>query len=136
MEKSILSSFPKIFLLHFLALPLIIGQNIQEDELLVTVLPARVIPSKVPPGSPFKLILNWDVKKPLSDQYQIFLHFLDANDRIVLQGDHEPPLTQTNLPQFKGRISYEKRFIVPKDLLDGSYRIVVGLYNKNGRLKL
>ncbi|MBC7330353.1 glycoside hydrolase family 16 protein [bacterium] len=136
MEKSIISPLPKIFLLPFLALPLIIGQNIQEDELLVTVLPARVIPSKVPPGSPFKLFLNWDVKKPLSDQYQIFLHFLDANDRIVLQGDHEPPLTQTNLPQFKGRISYERRFIVPKDLPDGSYRIVLGLYNKNGRLKL
>jgi hypothetical protein len=124
------------FFLPFLTIPLALAQATREDELLVTVLPARVIPSKVPPGSPFKLILNWDVKKSLSDQYQIFLHFLDANDRIVLQGDHEPPLTQTNLPQFKGRISYERRFIVPKDLPDGSYRIVVGLYNKNGRLKL
>lgn len=136
MEKSILSYLPKIFLLTFSAFPLIIGQNLQEDELLVTVLPARIIPKKVPPGSPFKLILAWEVKKPLQDPYQIFLHFLDANDKIVFQGDHEPPLTQTNLPQFKGKIIYERRFIVPKDLPDGSYRVVVGLYNKNGRLKL
>lgn len=53
-----------------------------------------------------------------------------------MQGDHEPPLMQTNLPQWKGKISYEMKFIVPKELTDGSYRIVVGLYNKEGRLKL
>ncbi|MGB9876307.1 MAG: glycoside hydrolase family 16 protein [bacterium] len=136
MKKSLLTPFPKFFLFPFIALPLLIGENISEKEPLVAVLPAYIHPKKVPPGSPFKLTLNWEVKKPLNDQYQIFLHFLDANDKIVLQGDHEPPLTQTNLPQWQGKISYEKRFIVPKELPDGSYRIIVGLYNKNGRLKL
>ncbi len=105
-------------------------------EATTMVLPATVTPKRVPQGSAFKVRFNWEAESPLQDAYKIFVHFLDDNDRIVMQGDHEPPLMQTNLPQWNGRISYEIKFIVPRELADGSYRIVVGLYNKEGRLKL
>lgn len=105
-------------------------------EANTVVLPATVTPKRVPQGSAFKVRFNWKAESPLQDAYKIFVHFLDDKDRIVMQGDHEPPLMQTNLPLWKGKISYEMKFIVPKELADGSYRIVVGLYNKEGRLKL
>ncbi|HOK55944.1 MAG TPA: family 16 glycosylhydrolase [bacterium] len=100
------------------------------------VLPAKVVPQRVPQGSSFKVYFNWESDGPLSKPYKIFVHFLDDNDKIVFQGDHEPPLMHTNLPQWKGKISYEMKFKVPENLADGSYRIIVGLYDKEGRLKL
>ncbi len=125
-----------LFITSFLLFPASLSPSLSQEERLTTVLPATVVPKKVPPGSSFRVRFHWEAETPLGKAYTIFVHFLDDKDRIVLQGDHEPPLMQTNLPQWKGRISYQRRFQVPKGLPDGSYRIVVGLYNEEGRLKL
>lgn len=126
-----------MFLFGFLFLsPGFLPSLSPSEEPSTTISPCVVTPKRIPPGSSFRVRFNWEAREPLSKAYTIFVHFLDDKDRIILQGDHEPPLTQTNLPQWKGKIIYEKRFQVPKDLPDGSYRIVVGLYNKEGRLKL
>jgi len=101
-----------------------------------TVLKAEVNPSEVKQGDFFKVRFNWKAKNPLDDDYSIFVHFVDKDGKTVFQGDHKPPLMLTNLPQWKGEISYELKFQVPSNLPDGEYEILVGLYNKKGRLKL
>jgi len=125
-----------ILLLVLFFIPALFSPLVLSEEPSTTVLPASIFPERVPPGSSFRVRFNWEAKEPLPKAYTIFVHFLNDKDKIVMQGDHEPPLTQTNLPQWKGKISYEKRFQVPKELPDGSYRIVVGLYDKEGRVKL
>jgi beta-glucanase (GH16 family) len=54
---------------------------------------------------------------------------------MVFQGDHAPSVG-TGTPGWQGEITYDQRVIVPMTLADGTYRIVIGLYNRKGRAAL
>lgn len=132
-ENLIFSCIPFIF---FLFSSCISVKSVSEGNSSTAVLKANVKPEKVRQGDFFRVQFNWYANSPLEDDYTVFVHFLDKDGKMVFQGDHKPPFILTNLPQWKGKISYEKKFQVPLNLPDGSYEIAVGLYNKKGRLKL
>ena len=97
-----------------------------------TALAAVVSPATVPAGSFFRLKLNWQAPRPIKGAYKVFIHYRDAKGRMVFQGDHLPPVG-AGTPGWVGNVGYENRVIVPANLPDGAYRIVLGLYDKKGR---
>ncbi len=106
-----------------------------EDNDLTTALPAQVAPSSIPAGAAFKLNLNWQAVKPLKKGYTVYIHFKDSTGKMVFQWDHNPPVG-TGTPGWIGGVSYEIKIIAPANLADGTYRIVLGLYDKEGRISL
>ncbi len=90
------------------------------------------------PGNGFQITYTWQAA-PLDKDYSIFVHFVDADGKIVLQDDHKPP---TPTSSWTGRIEYthtlplekwqvkDKRTL-PAGLPEGDYTIYAGLYDKD-----
>lgn len=88
--------------------------------------------AKLSPGQEVRLKLQWQALREISESYKIFLHLTDSVDQIVGQIDTLP--RQGAAPTtgwVPGEIvEDELRLVVPSDILPGSYRMVVGLYNE------
>jgi hypothetical protein len=100
-----------------------------------TILSVVVQPDAVPAGAAVKMCYTWKVVRPTSTAFKVFVHIIDDQKRMVLQDDHVPPVG-TSTPGWQGTITYERRKVIPAEVKDGKYRIIVGLYNKSGRAKL
>jgi hypothetical protein len=108
------------------------GSETANTQAPTEILPAKVTPAIAPPNSYFKIEYNWQAHGPLKQSDSVFVHFMDSTGRMVQQGDHSPPVP-TDSPSWQGPVSYPRHvsFKVP-----GTYKIIAGLYNKNGREKL
>jgi hypothetical protein len=113
----------------------LIGQPAGSETNNITILPVVVQPATVPAGAAVKMCYTWKAERPTSTAYKVFVHIIDDQRRMVLQDDHEPPVG-TSTPGWQGTITYERRKVIPAEVKDGKYRIIVGLYNKSGRAKL
>lgn len=92
-------------------------------------------PAKVPPGGAIKMIYNWEAKKRTEKPYKAFVHIKNAQGKTVMQADHNPPVG-TSTPGWIGKIQYDKLLLIPEKIKDGTYKIILGLYNKSGRMPL
>ena len=101
----------------------------------ITILPVVVQPNAVPAGAAVKMCYTWKAVRPTSTAFKVFVHIVDDQRRMILQDDHVPPVS-TSTPGWQGTITYERRKVIPAEVKEGKYRIIVGLYNKSGRTKL
>jgi len=86
------------------------------------------------PGDILQLALFWQAQAPISARYKVFVHVLDASDRITAQVDREPggELVPTTIWQPGQTIVDRYGVLVPPDAAPGRYRVAVGLYGFDG----
>lgn len=83
-------------------------------------------------GSPLQMSYRFAVAAdapPLSDDYLVFVHFLEADGELMWTDDHEPP---TPVGQWKpgATIEYERTTFVPKFPYVGETHVEIGLYSR------
>jgi hypothetical protein len=90
---------------------------------LPTLYAAAVNPPTCRPGWGARITYRWDAE-PLGRDYAVFVHYQGAKG-TVMQGDHGPSVPTS---VWAGRVEYTKLVVIPEDLPDGDYKIVVGLW--------
>jgi hypothetical protein len=94
-----------------------------------TALPVLLSSSSCRPGYGVRVTYRWDAE-PLGRDYGVFVHCLDAQGSMKFQADHGPSVATS---VWSGRVEYTKLLLTPLDVAPGEYRIVVGLYDAQGR---
>jgi len=84
------------------------------------------------PGYGVRVTYRWDAE-PLGRDCSVFVHCLDAQGQMKFQADHGPEVPTA---VWKGRVEYTRLLLTPVDLAEGEYRIVLGLYDAQGRKTL
>jgi hypothetical protein len=97
-----------------------------------TALPAVLAPSVCRPGYGARVTFRWDAE-PIGRDCGVFVHCLDAQGNMRFQADHGPAVA-TSI--WQGHLEYTKLILTPLDCPDGDYRIVLGLYDAQGRKSL
>lgn len=91
---------------------------------------ARLRETDVSRGSSVGLNLYWDMERPVQDidEINVWVHFVDANGKIIFQGDHDlrHDLQLTCSPAYAD--TYFTGITVPQNIPPGEYRISLGLY--------
>ena len=88
--------------------------------------------TRVPLGGPLGMTYRFTVPQDapaFSDDYRVFVHFLDADGSLMFEDDHDPPEPTTSW-RLGQEIAYERRFIVPVYPYIGEATIAVGLYSE------
>jgi hypothetical protein len=77
------------------------------------------------------LALRWESLRPMQNNYQVFVHLLNANNDKLAQRDGQPVqwLRPTSTWQPGEKIIDRYGMILPADLPTGTYTIAVGLYD-------
>ena len=93
------------------------------------------------PGDIVQITLFWETAVPLETRYKVFLHLVDANGQLVAQRDSEPGggLNPTTRWLPGETIIDNHGVLIPADLMDGRYQLLIGLYdltNPNTRLPI
>ena len=85
---------------------------------------------RLQPGDWLLLPLVWRADTALQTRYKVFLHLLDAQGRLVAQHDSEPGggLAPTTAWTPGARVLDRRALILPDQLPQGSYTLIVGLY--------
>ena len=91
-----------------------------------TLLTATTDPAACRPGFDTHITYRWDAQ-PMGRDYTIYVHFLAPDGRMASQNDHVPP-TGTSI--WSGHMEYTNHVLIPTDMADGEYRIIVGLYDR------
>jgi hypothetical protein len=83
------------------------------------------------PGGELLLALRWESLRPMQNNYQVFVHLLNANNEKLAQRDGQPVqwLRPTSTWQPGEKIIDRYGMILPDDLPVGTYDIAVGLYD-------
>ena len=85
----------------------------------------------VPLGAPIELTLRFDVSPNfvgVEEDYRVFVHFLDDNEDLMWEADHDPPV-QTSKWQSRQVVSYTRRATIPMYPYIGEVTVAVGLYS-------
>ncbi len=94
------------------------------------------LPDSLPAGSPFDVGFTWtpsaDFEAP-SDDYRIFVHFVDPDGNIVVQDDHFPPVPTS---QWKAGepVNYRHWVYTDPELEPAYFDLFVGLYDSAGQV--
>ena len=83
-------------------------------------------------GSPIEMSYRFVVAPSatgLSDDYWVFVHFLDASGELMWTDDHQPP---TPVGQWKpgSTIEYQRTMFIPKFPYVGETRVEIGLFSR------
>lgn len=83
------------------------------------------------PGEAILLALRWQSLRPVSENYHVFVHLLDAHGDRVAQRDGQPVqwMRPTSSWQPGEEIIDRYGLLLPADISPGEYRIAVGLYD-------
>ncbi len=95
------------------------------------------------PGCGFKITYRWQAI-PMDEDYTVFVHFVNPENKTVLQDDHKPPVPTS---QWTGMVEYTRTIPLeqwkPKDkrtiyigLPEGDYPIYAGLYDEKDNRKI
>jgi hypothetical protein len=82
-------------------------------------------PGSCRPGYGTRISYAWDAE-PVGSKCSVFVHFVDAQGRMIFQADHEP---STPTVGWSGRVEYARSAVVPIDAPPGRYDVVVGLWD-------
>lgn len=85
----------------------------------------------VAPGDMLQLRLNWRADELLDARYVVFVQLLNEDGVLVAQRDSEPGAGRmpTHTWEPGARISDHHALIVPDDLPETNYALIIGLYN-------
>ena len=89
-------------------------------------LAAVVNPPSCRPGFGAPIAYRWDAE-PMGRDFEAFVHFVDSSGKMRFQSDHVPSAPTAI---WSGRIEYTHKVLVPIDIPDGEYRILLGLYDR------
>jgi 4-amino-4-deoxy-L-arabinose transferase-like glycosyltransferase len=83
------------------------------------------------PGDTFRATLHWRDLAPVDVDYTVFVHILDASEKVVAQHDQPPAAgARPTSSWFAGDVIFDTYTIqLPKSLTPGDYPIEVGMYN-------
>lgn len=85
----------------------------------------------VPIGSPIEMTYRFEVAPnapPFTDEYWVFVHFIDNNGELMWTDDHQPP-TPTQKWQPGSTVEYQRTMFVPKFPYVGETRVEIGLFS-------
>jgi hypothetical protein len=92
-----------------------------------------VVDAAVQPGGAFDFTLHWHAAAPLTRDYSLFVHVLDAAGAKVAQLDWQPQDAAGRLPMtawIAGQPVVDSQSIaLPAELAPGSYRAILGVYD-------
>ncbi len=86
--------------------------------------------TRAPLGSPIELTYRFKVEptaKPLTKNYRVLVHFLDANEEMMWTDDHVPPVPTSQWKPGQ-TIEYNRTLFVPLYPYVGEATVEVGLY--------
>jgi hypothetical protein len=88
------------------------------------------LPTTAYPGGVLPVLLHWRSRQPVSANYHVFLHLLDAQGKRVAQSDSQPALGSRPTSTWQPGDPIEDRHGI--SLLDnlpaGDYTLIAGLY--------
>ncbi|MGC8878781.1 MAG: glycosyltransferase family 39 protein [Anaerolineae bacterium] len=95
-------------------------------------------PDPVPPEATLELVLYWQALQPSPQRYSVFVHLIDAQDRIFGQRDQEPGGGQFPTTSWVSGEYLVDAYQVPvhPDTQPGIYWLEVGLYDPIGGQRL
>lgn len=90
------------------------------------------------PGATISLKVYWECLAPLSQDYTVFVHIIDAQGKLLAQSDTQPRrgAYPTSLWDVGEIIPDEYSLTLPKDLAAGDYSIIVGWYEYSNLVRL
>jgi serine/threonine-protein kinase len=93
---------------------------------------------EVLPGDTLMLTLHWRALVQMSTPYTVFVHLTRADGGIVAQQDNEPRdgTYPTTMWQVDEQVRDSYAFLIPDDMLPGSYWIKVGMYTSDTSQRL
>jgi Flp pilus assembly protein TadD len=84
-----------------------------------------------------EVTLYWEASAPPAEDYQVFVHVVDAGGQPLVQGDSGPLDGRYPTSQWRTDTLIEDRHIIPLgDLAAGEYRVLVGLYRLSDSTRL
>lgn len=87
--------------------------------------------SRVPLGGPVEMTYRFTLAPDapaLTDDYRIFVHFLDADGALMFSDDHDPPEPLSTWTAGR-EITYGRRFFMPVYPYIGETTVALGLYS-------
>jgi hypothetical protein len=81
-------------------------------------------------GQPLVVRLYWQTVVSMKEDYSIFVHLLNGDDKIVAQNDHQPKggMYPTSVWDPGEVVADEFSITLPDDLAAGQYRLAIGMY--------
>ncbi len=98
----------------------------------------RAEPDVWQPGDVGRIVLYWRALKPMSKDYQVFIHLADENGVPVVQGDGAPvhALYPTSRWQPEETLADSHGLTLPAGMPAGQYRLLVGMYDASSMRRL
>ena len=96
------------------------------------------MPESVPLGEPLRMFYDWSVAEGFeapADDYQVFVHAVDAQGQVVFQDDHYTP-EPTSQWQAGQQIAYDRWLYLPEGIEVDQLEFRVGLYSPDSRALL
>jgi hypothetical protein len=89
-----------------------------------------ITPGEPRPGQEVSIELNWRALKAPSADYTLFAHLVDDRGNLITSSDQ--PLTDGTYPsdlwEAGEQVAHLHHLVVPPDLANGRYQILIGLY--------
>lgn len=104
------------------------GQNYPKSKEIPVIEVAPLTPSVIPPGKTFKLTYNWDARAMELD-YTVWVNITNNSGITVFRENHALP-SNAKTSTWSGKMAYTRLVRVPDTLVDGTYKIIAGLYDK------
>ncbi len=95
-----------------------------------TALPVTLSSPRVAPGSFLKIRYSWEATEPLMRDNFVSVHFVNDRGEMIAKDDHGPSVI-TGSPGWRGKISYERRVVIPSPLPDCTCRISIALQHSH-----
>ena len=88
--------------------------------------------TRIPLGSPVEVTYKFVVADPLpakiTEDFRVFVHFLDADNERLWTDDHDPPIPTTQWKPGQ-TIEYTRTMFVPIVPYEGATKVLMGLYS-------
>lgn len=95
-------------------------------------------PQTVAAGSIMRVKLYWRALAPMTDDYTVFVHLVDASGKTVAQKDDQPQggAYPTSFWDVGETVGDEYPVAIPRELAPGDYRIEIGIYRASDNTPL
>ena len=96
------------------------------------------IPAQAAPGTSLTVTLVWQAGRPTSGNWKVFVHLVDANGEVRVQGDDYPMGGSALTPTWKaGEVVLDSYTLsLPPDLAPGKYALRLGFYDERSEERL